>query len=189
MLVGLWAVSQVVGLSTVPIGGVPDAAVGSLAPLGSAGIRLQAVVGSGLMEETLYRGFLLTQAYAWLRQRTSRAHALAWAVVVTSVYFGLNHVPAGLRAGLSTPAALGFAAHAGLAGALFAAIYLRTGNLFVAAGAHALINDPVGIVSPLVDPSIVVLVSASVLLLAWPLLAKHVGRVFTVGTVEGVPAV
>ena len=187
ILAALWAALQVAHVSVGSVVGPVDLA-GPPSAAAWAGPRLQAVVGSGLIEETLYRGFLLVQVYAWLRRRRSRESALAWAVVATSLYFGLNHVPAGLRAGHGLASALGYAGYAALGGALFASLYLRTGNLFVAAGAHALINDPMAMASTAIDPSLVALVGVSVLLLAWPWLAQRLGRGFTIGTVEGTPA-
>ena len=153
------------------------------------GQRVQAVVGSGLLEEVLYRGFLLAQVYGLLRRRLSRDSALVWAIGASSVYFGLNHIPAGLSAGLPPTEVALFAFHSALVGALFAALYLRTGNLFLAAGGHALINDPVPFVTSPVDPQLVALIGVAALLLAWPSLARRFKEVFTVGVVEGTPAV
>lgn len=184
VLVGLWALAQVAHVLL----SASSPALASTAPtFGAAlGLRLQAVVGSGLLEETLYRGFLLVQLYALLRTRVSRDQAVVWAVVASSLYFGLNHVPAGLRAGLPLSEALGFALYSGLVGGMFAVLYLRTGNLFVAAGAHAFINDPVPLIAAPVDPSVVALTAAAALMLAWPALARRFR--FPVGTVEGAPA-
>ena len=151
------------------------------------GLRIQAVVGSGLLEEVLYRGFLLVQLFAWLRGRMDRETALTWAVVLSSVYFGLNHIPAYLRAGLAPVELAVFVGQAMMVGALFGMLFLRTGNLFVVAGAHALINDPIPLFATVVDPAVLVLVAVSGLVLAWPLLSRRVGRVFTVGTIEGSP--
>lgn len=189
VLLGLWLLTQVAqvllgsaGGGAPTLGGTPG---GWLAAVGT---RLQAVVGSGLLEETLYRGFLLVQVYAFARRRVDRDRALTWALVASSVYFGLNHIPAGLRSGLPLAETLVFAGHSALVGGLFAVLFLRTGNLFVAAGAHALINDPVALVVTAVDPSLVVLVAASGLMLGWPTLARWAGRFVSVGTVEGRPA-
>lgn len=153
------------------------------------GLRVQAVVGSGLLEEVVYRGFLMVQVFLLLRRRVDRERALLWAVVLSSLYFGLNHVPAGMRAGLPPWEVAVFAFHSALVGSLFAALYLRTGNLFLAAGGHALVNDPVPFVASPVDPQLVALIGVAVLLLAWPALAGRFKGVFTVGVVEGSPAV
>lgn len=187
VLVGLWLVSQALHVAIEPRASIvpTDWFAGGLWP--ALGQRVQSVVGSGLLEETIFRGFLLVQVYALCRGRLGRERALAWAVVLSSAYFGLCHIPAGLRGGLSVLEASGFALYSGLVGAMFAVLYLRTGNLFVAAGAHALINDPVPVVAPTVDPSVVVLIASATLMLAWPALARQFR--FTVGFVEGRPAI
>lgn len=189
VLLGLWVVVQIghgaLGTATGELALAAGSAPQTVAQ--AAGLRIQAVVGSGLLEEVLYRAFLLMQGFAWLRGRMDRDTALTWAIVASSVYFGLNHIPAYLRAGLS-PMEVGiFVGQAMMVGALFGMLFLRTGNLFVVAGAHALINDPIPLFATVVDPALVVLVAVSGLVLAWPLLSRRVGRVFTIGTVEGSP--
>lgn len=187
VLVGLWTLAQI---AQVVLGTAAGETAFAASPHGMAaatGQRLQAVFGSGLLEETIYRGFLLVQLYSLLRLRVDRDRAVMWAIIASSVYFGVNHLPAGLRSGLPLSEALLFAGHSALVGALFAVLYLRTGNLFVAAGAHALINDPVPLFAAPVDPSLVALVAVTGLMLAWPALARRYGH-FTVGTVEGAPA-
>lgn len=188
ILVGLWVLTQ---LAQVALGTAAGDATLAATPGGwpaAVGLRLQAIVGSGLLEETLYRGFLLVQLCGLLRLRTDRDQAHTWALVLSSAYFGLNHLPAGLRSGLPLAEALVFVGHSALVGALFAVLFLRTGNLFVAAGAHALINDPIPLVVSAVDPSLVVLVAVAGLMLGWPSLARRFGPHFTVGMVEGQPA-
>ncbi|MEM7787566.1 MAG: CPBP family intramembrane glutamic endopeptidase [Bacteroidota bacterium] len=187
ILVGLWAIAQVAHALVGTASGGTTLAASMPSWSAAIGLRVQAVVGSGLLEETLYRGFLMVQVFALLRVRTGREQALAWAIVASSLYFGLNHIPAGLRAGLPLLEAVGFAGYSALVGGMFAVLYVRTGNLFVAAGAHALINDPVPLFSAPVDPSVVVLTVAAVMMLAWPVLAERYR--FTVGTVEGAPAI
>lgn len=186
VLIGLWLVSQGVQAVVERSGGAPGAGPFEITAGAAIGMRLQAVVGSGLLEETLYRGFLLVQVYAWCRGRFGRERSIVWAVALSSAYFGANHIPSGLRAGLTLAEAGGFALYSGLVGAMFAALYLRTGNLFVAAGAHALINDPIPVFTQSAEPSVTVLAIVCVLMLAWPLLARRFR--FTVGYLEGSPA-
>ena len=189
VLLGLWLVVQMSHAALGTAAGDLELAASS-APMtlaAGAGLRIQAVVGSGLLEEVLYRGFLLVQVFAWLRGRMDRDTALTWAVVASSVYFGLNHIPAYLRAGLSPIELAIFVGQAMMVGALFGMLFLRTGNLFVVAGAHALINDPIPLFATVIDPALLVLVAVAGLVLAWPLLSRRVGRVFTIGMVEGSP--
>lgn len=189
----LWGVLQGV---TAAIGGFANGEIAlqssniRLLPLERIGLQLQAVFGSGLIEEVLYRGFLLTQVYliAVGRQVNARA-ALMLAAGVSTLYFGINHIPAGMRMGLDMQGLMMYVGHVSLVGLLFATLYLRTGNLFVAAGAHALINQPMALFAAPVDPALIVLVGVACLLLSWPTLNRRIGLVFTIGAVEGRPAI
>jgi membrane protease YdiL (CAAX protease family) len=188
ILIGLWLLTQAacaaagaasgsIGLDdTLPVPGRPAAALG---------VRLQAILGTGLLEEVIYRGFLQTQLFLVARRHLSRDAALGVAIAAASLYFGINHVPAGLRMGLDAAGVAGYVLQCSLAGALFGTLYVRTGNLFVAAAAHALLNDPAAVLASPIDPSLFVMVAACGLLLAWPWLSRRVGGVFSYATLEG----
>ena len=122
---------------------IPMAAVLSLAP--RVPVDAQALAGTVLFgplaEEVLFRGFLL----AFLVRRAG--WPLPAALLVTSLAFGLAHVPQenllmAIRYG-EMDAFGSFAAQAALVGAggvLFGWIYYRTGNLWQSIGLHASIN-------------------------------------------------
>lgn len=193
IFIALWVVLQGV---TAAIGGFTTGAVVlqsgkiGLFPLERFGLQLQAVVGSGLIEEVLYRGFLLTQLYLIaVSRKASPQTALVLAAVVSTLYFGINHIPAGMRMGLDTQGLLLYVGHVALVGLLFATLFLRTGNLFVAAGAHALLNEPAALFAAPVDAALIVLVGVACLLLSWPILNRRIGFVFTIGALEGRPAI
>jgi membrane protease YdiL (CAAX protease family) len=191
ILAGLWlAVQSFSAASGALEGGVAwRGGLGGLPALHPVGLRLEAVFGSGLIEEVLYRGVLLPQGYLAVRARgLAPTTALVVAAVSTSLYFGLNHLPAALRMGLPAPEAAAFLLHATLAGLLFAALYVRSGNLFVAAGAHALINDPIALFATPLEPALLVLVGACALMLGWPWLSRRFERAFPYGALEGRPA-
>ncbi len=69
--------------------------------------------------------------------------------------------------------------HVVLVGLLFTALYLRTGNLFVAVVAHALVNDPTPVFIAGPDPALFALIGVCLLLLAWPILHRWCNEVFT----------
>ena len=193
VFIALWILLQGV---TAAIGGFATGEVAlrsgnvALLPLQRIGLQLQAVVGSGLIEEVLYRGFLLTQLYLIaVRRQSNPQAALVFAATVSTLYFGINHIPAGMRMGLDMQGLLVYVGHVALVGMLFATLFLRTGNLFVAAGAHALINEPAALFAAPVDPALIVLVGVAVLLLSWPVLNRRIGLVFTIGALEGRPAI
>ncbi len=133
--------------------------------------------GSALVEEVKYRGFLLAQLFLlanhWALFGTGRSavrRRLWGAIIGSQLVFGLNHVPAGLDTGLDGWTLLLYIAQVGFVGAVFAVLYLRTGNLFIVVGAHALINDPMPMYLSTLDPRFVSLALVLALLLAWPML-------------------
>lgn len=145
------------------------------------GKTLEAPLGSALFEEVVYRGFLLPQLFlkldAW---RPGRPEVnLACAVGITQLYFGLNHLPVGLTMDLTTSGLLIYLLQMVLGGVLFAAIFLRTGNLFLSIGVHALLNNPVALFGSTIDPALLVLIFSCLLLLLWPTCARLWGGVFT----------
>src|SRR5690606_31268939 len=95
------------------------------------------------------------------------------------LYFAVNHIPAALRMHLPAAEMAAYIVHVALVGALFAALYLRTGNLFVAVGAHALVNNPAALFVAGFDPALLALVLVCLLLLAWPALHRTFAEVFT----------
>ncbi len=141
----------------------------------------QAIGLSSLVEEVTYRGFLLPQlclvllATGKLRWQT----CLAIALVASQAYFAAAHAPAAFRQGLSLTTASVYLIQVFVVGLLFAAVYVRTGNLFVAVGLHGLINVPGGLFTSGIDSSFVMLVLTCGVLLVWPYLARLLDEVFT----------
>ena len=192
IVLALWVVLQGV---TALMGGVLNGEVAlrsdriQMLPLDGLGRRLQALFGSGLIEEVLYRGFLLTQVYLLLQRRMEARRALLLATVLSSVYFGVNHIPAALQMAITPLDVIVYVGHVTLVGGLFAALFLRTGNLLVAAGAHALINDPVALFATPFDPALAALIGVAALLLSWPFLHRRFSAVFTLNALEGRPVI
>lgn len=170
-------------LSGLGASGYFDAALNPALALGPGrfGAKiLEATLGSAFIEEVMYRGFLVPQLYllarTWTSSRTIRATV---AIGLPQLYFGLNHLPAAFRMHLPTAEAAIYIFHVVLVGLLFTALYLRTGNLFVAVVAHAMVNDPAPLFVAGPDPAIIALVGVCVLLLAWPTLHRWCDEVFT----------
>jgi uncharacterized protein len=131
------------------------------------GAFLAQALGTAPAEETFYRGFLLPQI--WLKLTARPSGRLALAITLSQVVFALSHLP-NLILGLS-----GSLDSAGIAlqvvtdfliGLLLAALYLRTGNLFLVMGIHALANAPTSLIAPIVSPSLVILGLGLVILIA-----------------------
>ncbi len=82
-------------------------------------------VTAGVCEEVVYRGFLLHYFH------TVPFHlSLTWALVVSSVIFGIGHLYQGVAGGVQT-AVIGF---------MFGVIFLMTGNLVIPIVVHAVMD-------------------------------------------------
>jgi hypothetical protein len=99
------------------------------------------------------------------------------ALVGSQVVFALFHLPNRLYQGLAPGAIPGNLAFVFVSGVLFALVYLRTGNLFVAVGVHALGNAPIAVLADrtlaawLTNPAMVVLI------LAWTPIERGLGAI------------
>ena len=134
------------------------------------------------IEEVIYRGFLLPQVFLLLVARKSwdSSKALLVALLSSQAYFALNHLPAALLTYREEwLGATLYIIQVLLVGILFAAIYIRTGNLFVAIGLHALINFPSELFVSRLDPFLLVLMACCAILIAWPYLNRSLEDVFT----------
>ena len=133
------------------------------------GVLIGQSLGTAPAEETFFRGFLLPQ----LRLKFSRmntAVAIGVAVVASQLVFSLYHLP-NLLLGNSGKVGTGFgdiAAQLGLdffIGVVFAALYIRTGNLFLVMGIHALQNAGTSILATPIDPALVMFALAIIVFL------------------------
>lgn len=123
----------------------------------AAGYLLAQLFGNALVEESVFRGFLLPQLFRRWRERLAAPLALAAAVVVSQVAFALAHIPARLASGVA-PADLSLPLLSiACWGVCFALIYLHTGNLFLVMGFHALLNAPSILIETSLPPQRVVL--------------------------------
>ena len=130
--------------------------------------------GNALFEEIAYRGFLLAQIYLLLAARPawSAKTRLIAAVAISQAFFALMHIPIRLHQG-TEPAALPPNLLATVFFGVFLCwVYLRTGNLFIAVGVHALINKPTALLECVFAPQRVLLILVVLMLLAWPLLTR-----------------
>lgn len=137
------------------------------------GAFLAQALGNALREEVGYRGFLLPQLHLkfsahWPGQ--TRLCLLA-ALVISQSAFSLMHIPVRLStAGQITVTEL---LRLFALGVVFAIIYLRTQNLFLAIGVHTLANAPTAVVVPRADMFVLLLIFTLVLVLVWPLLTRQ----------------
>jgi uncharacterized protein len=166
----LWVAAQVLGLALA----LATADTLQLNPLwerrgasGVLGLLLAQVLGNALLEEVGYRGFLMPQLNLRLSWVADPRRRMALAVGTSQALFALMHLPNRLRQG-HTGADLAWSLSVVFAlGVLFAFLYLRTGNLLIVVGVHALVNTPTLIIATPVGSEIVE-VLAVLLILMWP---------------------
>lgn len=133
------------------------------------GALIAQLFGNALAEEIIYRGFLLPQT--WLKLRGGLPARPGWrlvlAILISQSIFALSHIPNRIFNGMTPAEMLPDMLMLLVFGAYYAFLYLRTGNLFIAVGVHALANAPTSIVqSDLPAPLLMVL--ALIVALAWP---------------------
>lgn len=141
--------------------------------LGTIGEALGYFLGNAPFEELAFRGFLLVQLYLLLDSDWWQSRELvrtASAVGGSSLVFTLIHVPAFLLGGIGLETLLAIFVYA----ILLSLVYLRTRNLFLAIGFHALANFSIPLFAvaetvPLpVDLSILWVIPGVLVVLAWP---------------------
>ncbi|MDZ4769092.1 MAG: type II CAAX endopeptidase family protein [Chloroflexota bacterium] len=143
---GLWIAAQLVHAvaGLVTYGAVEVASVwnsaGATILLGGL---LAQLGGNALFEEIAYRGFVFPQVFLRLRRLAgARWLRLIAAVAISQGMFALSHIPNRLYLGMSLEAiAVDLLVLFGV-GVFFTALYIRTDNLFLVVGIHALGNAP-----------------------------------------------
>lgn len=148
------------------------------APLGFLAAMLLVMTA---VEEATYRGFVLPQL--WLHLPGGPRVRTWGAVVGSALLFALVHVPnrmilyglegAGMAASLAALVVYGI---------FMAVVYLRTANLWVAGGVHALMNAPTPLVAAPVPPLLVLVPLVLVLVVLWPKLPGAARRPLLAGT-------
>lgn len=109
--------------------------------------------GNTLSEEIIWRGFVFVQLFLLFKQREVK-RALLKSLLISQGLFALMHIPFQLNNWGSTWAELPFWLLAtGTAGVIFAVVYIKTNNLFIAVGFHAIFNEPTQLFAPPIEPS------------------------------------
>lgn len=103
------------------------------------GLFIDQIFGSALFEEIAFRGFLLVQICKKFR---ARKRSIIYGIVISQLLFSLIHIPNRIYSGFSLLEIVLSLIFISLIGILFSIIYLRTDNLFISIGIHALWNSP-----------------------------------------------
>lgn len=132
--------------------------------------------GNALYEEAAFRGFLLMQLYLKFSGRQSKitTRKMVLALLISQSYFSLIHIPN--RLANNGFHALLFLDLLGLLimGILFALLFLRTQNLFLVVGCHALLNTPTSLVKSPFNEQILPAVFMILILVFWPYILKRI---------------
>lgn len=182
VMILLWLVVQGIGLAATLI--VTDGL--ALAPRWAqadlfrmAGIQV-ANAANVLFEETFFRGFLLIQFYLWLGKRdgaSSSQGRIFLAVMISQLIFAFSHIPIRLYQDMPF-ASLAYDQFMLLGlGALYALIFLRSTNLFVAMAVHFLANTPIALFLSANTGRDLVLLLGLAMLFLWRPLAGTLVRV------------
>lgn len=141
---GIWGAAQVLQLvaSLVQFGTVTISEDWAN-PGFMIGLVVTQIFGNALFEEIAYRGFLFPQLFLRLTGLRSRPWArLGLAILISQSLFALSHIPNRIYLGM-TPGEIALDLILLLGwGTLYTVIYLRTDNLFIVIGMHALGNTP-----------------------------------------------
>lgn len=129
------------------------------------------LIGVPLYEEVAFRGFLFPQLYL----KIGGAHRTrVWiAAIASAVVFSLVHIPTRLLVGQFAGADLLSQLMVLILAGLFGVVmYLRTENLLIVTGIHALVNAPTQIVTAPINAFIVTATLSAVLWVIWPRLVS-----------------
>ncbi len=143
------------------------------------------LVGTALMEETLYRAFVWRQLQLRFADAMPPMRAALAALVASQALFAFMHVPIRLYAGYTLDDMGGTMLMLFASGVVLAGVYAATRNLFVAVAVHALGNTPTLLVvhaGP--SPGTVLLVACGVIGTVWPLARWWRGRTFVRDAVQ-----
>ncbi|HKJ39652.1 MAG TPA: CPBP family intramembrane glutamic endopeptidase [Anaerolineales bacterium] len=99
------------------------------------------LLGNAFFEEMEYRGFYLSQFYLKIKTQ-DETWRTRWAILSMLGLFILSHIPNRIISGYTLADIPQDFAFLFIWGLLFTAVYLVSGNLFLAVGVHALMNKP-----------------------------------------------
>jgi membrane protease YdiL (CAAX protease family) len=133
------------------------------------------LLGTALYEKMAFRGFLLRQCFPSLHRWTKNRQVLstALAILVSQLAFTLFHVPWKLLTQGWSINLVGELSGVLLTGIVYSFLYLRTDNLFLVMGVHALGNAPTSLISPSIGtPNLLLLITVMIWIL-WPWVKKR----------------
>jgi uncharacterized protein len=148
------------------------------------GLLIAHLFGTGIYEEVAFRGFMLPQLFLKFGgspENQTRKHVL-YAILVSQIVFSLLHIPTLLSTGANSGFIIARLGACLFLGMIMALLYMRSGNLFLIVGIHALIDTNTSLFNNVEDSvehavyaalMILVLIIWPVLRVRDPLVVKH----------------
>lgn len=127
------------------------------------GALIAQLLGNAFFEEMEYRGFYLSQFYLKIKTQKEGDRRI-WSILAMLTLFILSHIPNRIFSGYTlADIPLDFTLLF-IWGLFFTAVYLVSGNLFLAIGVHALMNKPTMITEATFPAGILIALLALILL-------------------------
>lgn len=98
------------------------------------------IFGNALLEEVLFRGFLLVQIYLLLKKVKNNTSRIVYAMFISQSIFAAIHIPNRIYSGLVGMDFVYDFIILVILGVLFSLLYILTKNLFFVIGVHSLMN-------------------------------------------------
>lgn len=104
------------------------------------GELLGQIFGNALLEEILFRGFLLVQIYLHLKKISNNTSRIVYAMFISQSIFAAIHIPNRIYSGLVGMDFVYDFIMLVILGIVFSLLYVLTQNLFLVIGVHSLMN-------------------------------------------------
>lgn len=148
--------------------------------LAIVGLLAGHLFGTALYEEMAFRGFLLRQCFLNLQGWSKNRQVLlaSVAILISQLAFTLFHVPWKLMTQMWSASTMGELSGVLLTGIVYSLLYLRTDNLFLVMGIHALGNAPTSLIAPTIGTPNLLLLFTVVIWILWPRMNKWEEKAF-----------
>jgi membrane protease YdiL (CAAX protease family) len=134
------------------------------------------IFGCGPFEEIIYRAFFLIQIYLLLIRRNLEEpnkiskKALISSIIITQIFFALIHIPDRVWENQPLNEYWMDMFSLFIYGVVFVLLYLRTNNILIVAGIHALLNRTTSLFMPSFYSWIIIWIFAVLLLIFYPII-------------------
>lgn len=135
MLQVISAVVNIISYKTIAMGNFWSKVSGGTA----FGVLISQLLAVAVQEEIIFRGFLMPQVYLRIKKDNNIVR-MGFALIISQGLFAIWHIPIRISSGMSLLSIIISIFTVFMLGVIFALIYIRTGNIFIAMGVHGLWN-------------------------------------------------